>query len=281
MNWSDEHYVKLYTRDSLTWRSWHWEARTVFLHLVRKVDNSGFIETGTMSVGDALALQLELPKAVVEPGMAQLIGCGTCEVVDRAVLLVKFNEAQEARKTDAQKKRDERSRNISKRRGTMSPGVTDSHRVSPPVTQTDPPSPAQPVPSPAQPEKKGTTKKPVVSPDPRLQPLKLAMVADYESVRPGEKYAHQGAADTEGLKRLLPLATDDKIRERWRLALRRTEYPRVSTFAQLAQKWPDLAAPSPGKGPDPNAGIIQRPLVYVRPPQRELIEVPPEMEIPL
>ena len=153
LNWSDEHYVKLYTRDSLTWRSWHWEARTVFLHLVRKVDNSGFIETGRMSIVDALVLQLELPKHVVEPGMSALIGCGTCEAVDGAVLLTKFNEAQEARKTDAQKKRDERSRNIAKRRAAMSPAVTGRHPPSPSVTGSHPNGPSSPAqPRPAQPE---------------------------------------------------------------------------------------------------------------------------------
>ena len=188
MNWSDEHYVKLYTRDSLTWRSWHWEARTVFLHLVRKVDNSGFIETGRMSIVDALVLQLELPKHVVEPGMTALIGSGTCEAVDGAVLLVKFNEAQEARKTDAQKKRDERSRNIAKRRERMSPAVTGSHPVSPAVTQTAPPSPAQPVPSPTPTSSPVTAaaekpKAPTLpeKPPPPLRPVPADKFADAES----------------------------------------------------------------------------------------------------
>ncbi len=139
MNWSDEHYVKLYTRETLTWRAWGWEARTTFLHLVKSVDHSGFIETGRMDPVDALVLQLGLPSVVVRVGLLELVDSGTVELVDKAVLIPKFVEAQEARKSDAQKKRDERSRNIAKRRERMSPGVTGSH-------PNGPSSPAQPSP---------------------------------------------------------------------------------------------------------------------------------------
>ncbi len=75
------------------------------------------------------------------------------------------------------------------------------------------------------------------------------LVADYFAVR-GEAYKHGGARDTQALKSLIPIASDENIRERWCSALRRTSYPLVSTFAQLAQKWPDLSAPtSTSKGP--------------------------------
>ena len=119
MNWSDEHYVKLYTRPTLTWRSWGWEARTVFLHIVKVVDHSGFIETGRMDPVDALVLQLDLPKSVVGPGLAELVECGTAELVDRAVLLPKFVEAQEARKSETQRKKDFREREVARRRSQI------------------------------------------------------------------------------------------------------------------------------------------------------------------
>lgn len=91
---------------------------------------------------------------------------------------------------------------------------------------------------------KGSVAKKPATPDPRAYPLQLALEADFEAVR-GEKYKHSGAADTMGLKSLLPIADDEKIRDRWKRALRRTEFPRISTFAQLASKWPDLSAPAP------------------------------------
>ena len=148
MNWSDEHYVKLYTRPTLTWRSWGWQARATFLMLMKEVDHSGFIETGTLPPHEALAMQLFAPAEMLAIGLAELVACGTVELVDRAVLIPKFAEAQDARKSDAQKKRDERTRNIAKRRERMSPGVTGSHPNGP--SSPAQPSPAQPDPSPAQ-----------------------------------------------------------------------------------------------------------------------------------
>lgn len=144
MNWSDEHYIKCYTRDSLTWKTWRWETRTLLLHLLRKVDAAGFIETGKLEPAAALTIQLELPREVVDAGLAELVSSGTAELTDRAVLVVNFVEAQEARKSDPQKKRDQRDRIIAKRRAvqtpdTTTPHVTGSHPVSPVVTQTYPP----------------------------------------------------------------------------------------------------------------------------------------------
>jgi hypothetical protein len=244
MDWSDEHYVKLYTRDSLTWKTWHWEARTVFLHLVRKVSSAGFIEVGDMEPASALALQLDLPLQVVAPGLGQLLACGTAELVDRAVLLPKFNEAQEARKSDAQKKRDERARTIARRRAAQTteitkPHVTEKATVSPPVTQTDPPSPAQP--SPAQPKNTAAAEKP----QPRLRPLQEWLEQIYASSPGRGRYKHGGAKDTLALKALLPVATDEEIARRWGQGLKATGWASCNTFAQLAAKWNDLAATSP------------------------------------
>ncbi len=131
------------------------------------------------------------------------------------------------------------------RRGNSSPASSQLAPSSLPAAPQLPPSlsPSTEHRTPIK-DKKPVAKKFATPVDPRLEPLKLALVADYETVRIGERYRHSGAPDTNGLKSLLPLATDEQIRSRWRDALRRTEYPKVSTFAQLAQKWPDLAAPS-------------------------------------
>jgi hypothetical protein len=82
--------------------------------------------------------------------------------------------------------------------------------------------------------------------DSRLTPLSKALVESFEEIKTF-KYKHGGAKDTQALKSLLPLATDDEIRQRWRLGLRATGWHNVSTFAQLAQKWNDLAAIVPPK----------------------------------
>lgn len=243
MNWSDEHYVKLYTRQTLTWRSWGWQARTLFLHLVKCVDGAGFIETGTMSAVDALTIQLELPREVVAFGLDQLIASGTAELVDHALLLPKFVEAQEARKSDGQKKRDYREAEKRRRREahaqaseTTTPTV---HRVAPTGTKRDPPSPAQP--SPAQPLKEDLSTsstvvevfehwKARVSPkarlDPKRQKLIKARLEHYQSEdlkRAIDGYVsspfHQGQNDRQqkylGLE--LMLRDSEHVEAGWRL----------------------------------------------------------------
>ncbi len=68
----------------------------------------------------------------------------------------------------------------------------------------------------------------------------------YGEVR-GEKYVHGGAKDTLAVKRLLKIATAAEVIARWRHALALgSKWPGCSTFAQLASKWNDLAAPANG-----------------------------------
>ena len=182
MNWCDEHYAKLYTRDTLTWLSWPWQARCLAPLLLRKVDGAGIIETGGLEPAAAIAMQLMIPIEVVEPGLVAMLSDGTLETVSGGILWPAYVEAQEARKSEAQKKRDQRSKARDQRRQTppvprVSPAVphvesrgqgrdkiesktaeitqvpemleTHVPRVSPAVPRVSPSSPAQP--SPAQP----------------------------------------------------------------------------------------------------------------------------------
>lgn len=156
MNWPDEKYVKVYTRDTLTWKSWCWQARTVFSLLVRKLDGAGLIETGRMDPVDALALQLDLPRDVVAVGLPPILECGTAETVPGGLLVPKWIEAQESTKTEAQKKRDQRSRVRDQRRIAQvseirqSP-VPECPALSPAVPGCPPPAQPSPTTSPAQP----------------------------------------------------------------------------------------------------------------------------------
>jgi hypothetical protein len=89
----------------------------------------------------------------------------------------------------------------------------------------------------------------------RLLGLTRELVRVFEGVRRA-KYLHGGARDATALKTLLPVATDQEIIIRWGNALKRTAYPTVSTFAQLAQHWNAITGASPRtRGPsDPDAG---------------------------
>ncbi len=253
MNWSDEHYVKLYTRPTLTWRSWGWEARTTFLHLVKSVDHSGFIETGKMEPVDALVLQLDLPAAVVRPGLAELVASGTVELVDRAVLVTKFVEAQEAKKSEAQKKRDFRERTVARRRAQIIEVVRALvPSVEPSGTAMDPP--AQP--SPAQPSplktagKKPPAPKHEKQPDSRHAPLVAVLATTFEAER-SKALAFDGY-QARAVTQLLAIAEPAEIEVRYRRALRHQGFPTVATPAELRKHWDHFAT----AGAQPKGSVI-------------------------
>jgi hypothetical protein len=82
----------------------------------------------------------------------------------------------------------------------------------------------------------------------RVPGLAWSLADAYQEVR-GEKYAHGGAKDTKALGRLVKIADNAEINRRWRHALALgSKWPGCSTFAGLASKWNDLAAPAGGNG---------------------------------
>lgn len=132
MDWDNERWVKLYTRDTVGWKLLSWQARTVVLHMLRKVDAAGVLDVGTDGVY-GLAAMLELPLEVVEPGIAQLTtqrgdNPPTVAFSGDAYAIPNFMEAQEARDSNKQRQRKSRERRLARvtKRDTPSPGVTDA-----------------------------------------------------------------------------------------------------------------------------------------------------------
>lgn len=113
MDWSNERYVRVYTRDTTTWKLMDWRGRCVLQLLMRKVDRAGVLDVGHDGVL-GLAAVLELPLELVEAGIAQLTTSrgGLPTVVDTgtAYVLPNFIEAQEAPSSDPQRKRESRAR---------------------------------------------------------------------------------------------------------------------------------------------------------------------------
>lgn len=255
MDWSDESYVKLYTRDTVTWRSWPWQARCVFPLLMKKLDGAGLMPTGRLDAARAVAVMIEVPIEVVTPALEAMLADGTVEQVASGLLVPKFLEAQEARKNDRLRSAEyrSRSRDIAKGARLLEGPVTPHHTESLDVTERHPPAPPRPAP----PLKTTAPRKPGAVVDPRLAHLSRLLVEDYEHVR-GEPYKHGGAKDTQALKLLLPLADDPSIRRRWVKGLEASgkDWASCSTFAELGRKWTHLAAPE-HQGFDPNQGIIR------------------------
>lgn len=152
MNWSDERYVRLYTRDTAEWELLPWQSRALWPLLLRKVDRSGIMQVGKHGVRGVAAL-VKLPIEVVEPGIEGLLADGClAQPTSETFVVPNFIEAQEAiqsEKRRAQEYRerkraeamgvtesDEASRNVTERHASVtenhaaSRGVTDRHAAS-------------------------------------------------------------------------------------------------------------------------------------------------------
>ena len=163
MDWANERWVRVFTRDTVSWKLCDWRAHTTLLHLFRKVDRAGVLDVGDDGIA-GLAAVLELPIEVVEPGIAQLIKTGngrlpTVVFSGASYVIPNFIEAQETPQSDPQRTRESRarrrdvaslvSRNVSEvTRNVSEPsrGVTSGHAVSRTDTpdQTNQTKPDQP-----------------------------------------------------------------------------------------------------------------------------------------
>jgi hypothetical protein len=140
VRWEDERYVRLYTRDTITWKMLPWEGKALLALLFRKVDRAGLIDVGDYGAEGVAAL-VDLPTDVVSEGLAALIKAKTVQWAEGGTVLLvpNFLTAQEAHQSDAQRKRDQRERVVAKAKldaisPEMSHGVTESHETGQIVT---------------------------------------------------------------------------------------------------------------------------------------------------
>ena len=109
MRFEDERYVRLYTRDTMTWLTWSWQARALFGPLLRKLDRAGLLEMGDHGE-EGLAVMVGLPVEVVVPGLADLLKAKTVSLSGTTLIMQRYLEAQECSQSDALRKRESRSR---------------------------------------------------------------------------------------------------------------------------------------------------------------------------
>lgn len=141
MRWPDETYVKLYTRDTPTWKALTWEGRALLPLLMRKLDKAGLLECGQLGRA-AVGLMVEMPEAVVIAGLGSLERLGVVVWHGNTLEMPKFEDAQEARASDLQRKREQRARAkdaakaeaIAQLRENSPVDVTRGHAVSHEVT---------------------------------------------------------------------------------------------------------------------------------------------------
>ena len=144
MDWANERYVRVYTRDTVDWSLLPWEARALWLLLLRKLDRAGRIELGRHGAR-GLAVAVGMPVEVAERALASLLEDGCVQLTDGGTLFApNFIDAQEAAMSDAQRARASREARRDRARADVTNRdaaivnrdevVTDGHTSSPPVT---------------------------------------------------------------------------------------------------------------------------------------------------
>lgn len=152
MDWANERYVRLYTRDTMTWKRLPWQSRLLIPAIMRKLDRSGVIDLGEDGE-DGIADFIEVPAEFVQAGLPELLRREVFVVRGKRLVMPNYIAAQETRQSDAQRQRDSRERRATAG-DKPSPEPEDSHHLSPPVTSGHPesPQPSLAVPSLAEPE---------------------------------------------------------------------------------------------------------------------------------
>lgn len=110
MDFSNERYVRLYTRNSTTWRRLGWEGQCMLMQLLRVTDRSGVLEIQDMTPVEAAVMHTGMPEEVSDIGVTALMKQGVVEHRDGLLLFPKFLEAQEVATSDAERKRQSRER---------------------------------------------------------------------------------------------------------------------------------------------------------------------------
>jgi hypothetical protein len=290
MDWANERYVRVYTRDTEDLLMMGWQARAVLWEMLRKADRSGVVATKRGAKG--IAAVVGIPGEVVEPAIVELVDLGLIVACDDGYLVVNFLEAQETPQTDAQRQRDSRERRRASRLGKaecigvtnrdrMSRDVTPGHAESHAVTLSSPSEPSEPSdvapPPAAQPPPVrfaetlpgfGPPPQPSVKPRrPPKEPAELTVFRDWwlEQYEASTGQKHLWAAKQAGLaKTLISQVGLAEVQRRAAILLARDGPSFLTSFdlGTLVQHFDKLHAASP----DGHRGTKPDPL----PPRREL-----------
>ena len=149
MNWQDEQFVKVYTRDTGEWTLLSWDAQALLLQLFRKVDRAGVLQLGKHGtrVLPAVLGHREQSERILS-ALTELLEDGCVVMREGCLVVPNFMLAQTTRQSDRARQQSARDR---RRTETLSCGlqtrektsqnVTNSHPASPDVTSCHPESP--------------------------------------------------------------------------------------------------------------------------------------------
>jgi hypothetical protein len=145
MDWSNESYVRVYTRDTADLLAFGWEGRYVWYELLRKADQAGVIDTG----GDLEVLPelLRVPPEVFDVGFKRILKRGSAILTDTAIVIPNHVPAQTAKKSEKQRQRESRDKrravaiangeSEAEAKAAARPDVYGSQNVTVEVTERD------------------------------------------------------------------------------------------------------------------------------------------------
>lgn len=112
LDWTNETWVRVYRSDTPAWKRLKWEAQTVYLALLRKLDRAGCLSFDGLMDFEAVAEMTGCPEDVAERALERLYQLGFLARSGDGDMLVdpEYIERDEAASSDAQRKRDSRAR---------------------------------------------------------------------------------------------------------------------------------------------------------------------------
>lgn len=133
MDFENERYIRIYVRDTLTWKRLGWHGQNVLMQVLRRMDLSGVLDLDGAQPWEVPVIFCSSPEEDARIGMAKCLELG-CFVENGPYLVApRYREANEAKKSDRQRQLESRGR---RRSHALSPAVTVGHAES----QTDPPA---------------------------------------------------------------------------------------------------------------------------------------------
>lgn len=142
MDWPNEHYIRVYTRDTTTWKRLRWSGQSVLMAVLRKLDAAGVMDIEDVEPWEAVELHCGAPQDVAQEGMEACLRLGVLIHEGNHLIAPKFIEAQWANKSDKQRQKESRDRRradvLVTNRDGESQNVTPGGGVTNPDAQTTP-----------------------------------------------------------------------------------------------------------------------------------------------
>ncbi len=95
MKWEDERYVRLFIRDTATWKLLPWQAKAILPLLMRKLDRFGCVQVGS-DVPSAVALTTDLPLEIAAVAVPALVELNVICITEGELVMHDFIQSQEA-----------------------------------------------------------------------------------------------------------------------------------------------------------------------------------------